>query len=39
MDPAAAFLMALGIWIILSEGILPNLSALDDVPDQSKNSS
>ena len=25
MDPAAAFLMALGIWMIFTEGVLPNL--------------
>jgi hypothetical protein len=25
MDPAAAFLMALGIWLILTEVVLPNL--------------
>jgi hypothetical protein len=26
MDPIAAFLLSLGIWIILSEVILPNLA-------------
>lgn len=35
MDPAAAFLLALGIWLILSEVVLPNLdSSPDQLPDQ-----
>jgi hypothetical protein len=38
MDPAAAFLMALGIWLILTEGILPNLKVSEaKVPDQPTN--
>jgi hypothetical protein len=39
MDPSAGFLLSLGIWLILSEVVLPNLDAPQtEPPDQSKTS-
>jgi hypothetical protein len=39
MDPVAVFLLALGIWLILSEVVLPNLDlSPDEVPEQPEHS-